>query len=513
MVLADALRRRRPRLVDPGTDISDAGAAQRRSAATTRWSARAACPPELPARYCLKGVRAQAGHAADRPAAARARALRADQPEPAAAGAGHVRRDLPAQRDDLFRPDDQARRWSPALLEQLQPGGYFFVGHSESLQRHQRRSCSRSRRRSIASAHEPRCADATVDVSCSPGEFHFGDARHGASARCSARASRSRCGTRGRMVGGMCHFMLPARRRAARRDAARTAATATRRCELMFDAEHRPRASTRRPSARPSCSAAATCFPASLPARPDAWASSNIDAARELLRAHGIRIVAEHVGGTATGRSVRLWNGDVWLRQPRATDGRRRMADQGAGGRRFGRGAPGADAVLGRTRHRGDRRAADPLFALERMKQDWPDVIVLDVEMPRMDGITFLRKIMAERPTPVVICSTLTEKGAETTLRGAGRRRGRHHHQAEARAEAVPAGCRRRPGRRREGRRAGQRAPAGARRQRRWRRAAKLTADAMLPPAHGQRAMAADHRARWSPSAPPPAAPRRWKRC
>ncbi|CAM2155451.1 protein-glutamate methylesterase/protein glutamine deamidase [Pararobbsia alpina] len=60
--------------------------------------------------------------------------------------------------------------------------------------------------------------------------------------------------------------------------------------------------------------------------------------------------------------------------------------------------------------------AADPLFAMERMKQQWPDVIVLDVEMPRMDGITFLRKIMAERPTPVIICSTLTEKGAKTTM-------------------------------------------------------------------------------------------------
>ncbi|MCS0631015.1 chemotaxis response regulator protein-glutamate methylesterase [Telluria mixta] len=59
---------------------------------------------------------------------------------------------------------------------------------------------------------------------------------------------------------------------------------------------------------------------------------------------------------------------------------------------------------------------ADPLLAIERMKQAWPDVILLDVEMPRMDGITFLRKIMAERPTPVVICSTLTEKGAETTM-------------------------------------------------------------------------------------------------
>ncbi|WP_423200272.1 MULTISPECIES: protein-glutamate methylesterase/protein-glutamine glutaminase [unclassified Cupriavidus] len=59
---------------------------------------------------------------------------------------------------------------------------------------------------------------------------------------------------------------------------------------------------------------------------------------------------------------------------------------------------------------------ADPLLAMERMRTQWPDVIVLDVEMPRMDGITFLRKIMTERPTPVVICSTLTEKGARTTM-------------------------------------------------------------------------------------------------
>jgi len=60
--------------------------------------------------------------------------------------------------------------------------------------------------------------------------------------------------------------------------------------------------------------------------------------------------------------------------------------------------------------------AADPIFAMARMKMEWPDVIVLDVEMPRMDGLTFLRKIMDERPTPVVICSTLTERGAVTTM-------------------------------------------------------------------------------------------------
>ncbi|MDP2783481.1 MAG: chemotaxis response regulator protein-glutamate methylesterase [Sulfurimicrobium sp.] len=60
--------------------------------------------------------------------------------------------------------------------------------------------------------------------------------------------------------------------------------------------------------------------------------------------------------------------------------------------------------------------ASDPIFATERMNKQWPDVIVLDIEMPRMDGITFLKKIMAERPTPVVICSTLAEKGASTTM-------------------------------------------------------------------------------------------------
>lgn len=59
---------------------------------------------------------------------------------------------------------------------------------------------------------------------------------------------------------------------------------------------------------------------------------------------------------------------------------------------------------------------SDPLLAIERLKAGWPDVIVLDVEMPRMDGISFLRRIMQERPTPVVICSTLTEKGAKTTM-------------------------------------------------------------------------------------------------
>ena len=60
--------------------------------------------------------------------------------------------------------------------------------------------------------------------------------------------------------------------------------------------------------------------------------------------------------------------------------------------------------------------AHDPVFAIEKMKSRWPDVLVVDIEMPRMDGLTFLRKVMAERPTPVIICSTLAERGAQVTL-------------------------------------------------------------------------------------------------
>jgi len=60
--------------------------------------------------------------------------------------------------------------------------------------------------------------------------------------------------------------------------------------------------------------------------------------------------------------------------------------------------------------------AQDPLFAIRHMNKSWPDVIILDIEMPRMDGITFLRKIMSEHPTPVIMCSSLTEKGAQTSI-------------------------------------------------------------------------------------------------
>jgi len=61
--------------------------------------------------------------------------------------------------------------------------------------------------------------------------------------------------------------------------------------------------------------------------------------------------------------------------------------------------------------------ASDPYVAAERMRAEVPDVIILDVEMPRMDGLTFLRKLMSQRPIPVIMCSSLTEQGAETTLK------------------------------------------------------------------------------------------------
>ena len=60
--------------------------------------------------------------------------------------------------------------------------------------------------------------------------------------------------------------------------------------------------------------------------------------------------------------------------------------------------------------------ASDPFVAARRIQDELPDVITLDVEMPRMDGITFLRKLMAQRPIPVVMCSSLTEQGSETLM-------------------------------------------------------------------------------------------------
>jgi len=60
--------------------------------------------------------------------------------------------------------------------------------------------------------------------------------------------------------------------------------------------------------------------------------------------------------------------------------------------------------------------ASDPFVAASHMMREEPDVITLDVEMPRMDGLTFLDKIMSQHPIPVVMCSSLTTEGSETAL-------------------------------------------------------------------------------------------------
>ncbi|GAA0894128.1 chemotaxis response regulator protein-glutamate methylesterase [Fulvivirga kasyanovii] len=59
----------------------------------------------------------------------------------------------------------------------------------------------------------------------------------------------------------------------------------------------------------------------------------------------------------------------------------------------------------------------DPYFAAKKIKEQLPDVITLDIEMPRMDGLTFLKTIMSQKPMPVIILSSLTERGSQTALK------------------------------------------------------------------------------------------------
>lgn len=61
--------------------------------------------------------------------------------------------------------------------------------------------------------------------------------------------------------------------------------------------------------------------------------------------------------------------------------------------------------------------AGDPFVAAERIEEQIPDVITLDIEMPRMDGLTFLKKLMSQHPIPVVICSSLADEGAQSTFK------------------------------------------------------------------------------------------------
>lgn len=132
--------------------------------------------------------------------------------------------------------------------------------------------------------------------------------------------------------------------------------------------------------------------------------------------------------------------------------------------------------------------ASDPFMAAKRIQEEVPDVITLDVEMPRMDGITFLRKLMSQRPIPVVMCSSLTEAGSETLLQAleAGAvdiilkpRIGAVDHLAESAmriCEVVKSAAVARVGRKRPS--FGSAAASGAQ--------AKLTADAVLPPPSGK---------------------------
>jgi two-component system chemotaxis response regulator CheB len=136
--------------------------------------------------------------------------------------------------------------------------------------------------------------------------------------------------------------------------------------------------------------------------------------------------------------------------------------------------------------------ASDPFIAAKRIRDEIPDVITLDVEMPQMDGITFLRKLMSQHPIPVVMCSSLTEAGSQTLLQAleAGAvdvilkpKIGAADHLAEIAdniRHVVKAAAKARLGNHRRNRMAAE-AASGPQQ--------KLTADAVLPPPTG-RAMA-----------------------
>lgn len=138
--------------------------------------------------------------------------------------------------------------------------------------------------------------------------------------------------------------------------------------------------------------------------------------------------------------------------------------------------------------------ASDPFVAAKRLKEDIPDVITLDVEMPRMDGITFLKKLMSQHPIPVVMCSSLIEEGSETLMQTleAGAvdvilkpKIAAADHLAEQAlliCDTVKSAARARIGARRKA------APAAAPTMKTP--APKLSADAMLPPATRNSAMA-----------------------
>ncbi|WP_152044792.1 protein-glutamate methylesterase/protein-glutamine glutaminase [Aureimonas psammosilenae] len=127
--------------------------------------------------------------------------------------------------------------------------------------------------------------------------------------------------------------------------------------------------------------------------------------------------------------------------------------------------------------------ASNPFFAAERMREELPDVIICDIEMPRMDGITFVTKLMSQRPIPVVICSSLAEAGSKMALQAleAGAveiitkpRVGTPQFLTEAKTRICDAV------------RAASKARLAPRAAKPLEGQAKLTADAVLPPAPGR---------------------------
>ncbi len=72
--------------------------------------------------------------------------------------------------------------------------------------------------------------------------------------------------------------------------------------------------------------------------------------------------------------------------------------------------------VLGREKDLRVTTAADPIIAMEKMRRDRPQVVILDLEMPRMDGLTFLREVMKTDPLPIVVCSGVAERGSAKAL-------------------------------------------------------------------------------------------------
>ncbi|WAJ29832.1 protein-glutamate methylesterase/protein-glutamine glutaminase [Antarcticirhabdus aurantiaca] len=129
--------------------------------------------------------------------------------------------------------------------------------------------------------------------------------------------------------------------------------------------------------------------------------------------------------------------------------------------------------------------AQNPYFAAERMRDEVPDVIICDIEMPRMDGITFVQKLMSQRPLPVIICSSLAEAGSRTAMQAleagaveviAKPKMGTPQFLLESRmriADAIRAAAQARPRAR-----SPQRTDLGVQ--------PKLTADAVLPPSNGR---------------------------